>query len=194
MGALFPFSWGFLVASFWSSASFCSVVAFSGSRRGLPSSSLLASRAVLSALAPSVVAAGGSFAVGCCPSGLDLTIRSAAAAARLPLRLFSVSGVRSAAALRARSLRLVAACSCLFVFPRSPSFIRSGSWLCAFAAARRGVPVFVFLPSASVASLPCVGGVSSWRVVPGSSLLVPVPGFSFFCPVVGSAPVSLFER
>jgi len=172
-------------------ASFFSLVGFSGSRFPLPPGSVLCASSVLSSFAPSVAAAGGSFAVGCCPSGLDRVVRSAASRSALPLRVFSVSGVRSAAALRGRSLRLVAAVSCLFVFPRSVSFVRFGSWLCVFAAARRGVPVFVFLPSASLSSLPCVGGVVSWRVVSGASLSPSLSAFSFFAPVVGSVELSL---
>lgn len=169
----------------------CSCVAFSGSRRALPAAALRCASGVVASLAPAVAAAGGSFAVGCCPSGLDLAVRASLAAAGSPCRLFSVAGVRSASALRARSLRLVAACSCLFVFPRSPSFIRSGSWLCAFAAARRGVPVFVFLPGSPASALPCVGGVSAWRAVPGASVAPGLAGFSFFRPVVEAAPVPL---
>jgi len=174
-------------------ASVFSCVAFSGSRRLLPSVSLRCAASVLSVFSPSVLSAGGAFAVGCCPSGLDLNVRCLAASVQsTPLRLFSVVGERSASALRARTLRMVAACSCLFVFPISVNFRSSGSWLCAFAAARRGVPVFVFLPSASLSSLPCVGGVASWRVVKGESLPCPVPGFNFFSPVLSAKQVELF--
>lgn len=168
-----------------------SCVGLVGSRGRLPLVSLQCARGVLSSFSPSVAAAGGSFASGCCPSGLDRAVRSFCLLSSFPLRVFSVSGVRSAAALRARSLRLVASVSALFVFPLSASFAHSGSWLCAFAGARRAVPVFVFLPSASLSSLPCVGGVVSWRVVPGASVSPALSAFSFFAPVVDSAELSL---
>jgi len=146
---------------------------------------------LLSSLAPAVAAVGGSFSTGCCPSGLDLAVRSACRRSALPLRVFSVSGRRCAASLRARTLRLVASSSVVFSFPRSVSVPHSGSWLAAFSAAASGVPLFVFLPGSSPAELPCCRGVVSWRVVSGASLSPSLSAFSFFAPVLESVELSL---
>lgn len=155
-----------------------------GSRRPLPGRSRSCLRAVLSL--PAV-----NFATGCCPSGADSLVRRISFSRSLPLSVFRVSGPLSGPFLRARTLQLVASVSCLFVFPVSPVFRHSGSWLAAFSAASRGLPVFLFLPGFSSSALPCCRGVSSWRLIGGSRLAPVLSQFSFFAPVVQQQQIAL---
>ena len=99
---------------------------------------------------------------GCCPSGLDLAVRTWCTAQRRPLQVFQAPS-RAPAVLRSRTIQLVQASNLVLSFPVSPSPIRSGSWLAVWSAVRAGVPVLVHLPGASLAALPCLVGVTGWQ-------------------------------
>ena len=140
---------------------------------------------------------------GCCPSGVDSYVRSAFpvylgpgatsglsffANGRSPanprLVIFSASAP-TAAALRARTIRLVQACHVLVAFPSSESFIHSGTWLAIHEGANvHGRATFVVLPpSIGPGLLPRVRGIVSWRsaALPGS--LCAFRGYRIFSPV-----------
>ena len=155
--------------------------ALSGTRFPLSSHQAHTLGRLLPALSAHLRAIGGQVATGCCPTGLDQGVRQFFASSPL-LRVFSVQGVRSPAALRARTLAMVHASQCLIAFPQSAVFAHSGTWLSIFAAAAAGIPVFVCMPSAGVplSTLPCCRGILGWSLSPAP----PVPGAqgSFFSP------------
>lgn len=160
------------------------LVGFSGSRYLQAGS--VAQGAILCLLAQ-VQNLGFSVATGCCPSGADFFVRSA-----WPSASVFVAQGQTPAELRARTLQMVQAVSCLFVFPVSVQVAHSGSWLSAFAAVSCGKPVFVFLPGVPASQLPCCKGVVGWQPVSCQNLskLVSLPA-GFFSPVVAQA--SLFS-
>ena len=124
--------------------------------------------------------------VGCCPTGVDQAARAMAAAYRLPLSVIAVTGPRTQAALRARTLALVRKCkTALVAFPASACFIHSGTWLGVFAAASQGIPTFVFLPSAA-GGLPTCRGIVAWQRVPIGTIpgCSSATGFMFSQPTV----------
>lgn len=135
-----------------------SLLGFSGSRvlTGHPLSSL---RAVVAG----ACAAGCSLAVGCCPSGADAEVVSAAAACGVAPRVFAAA-VRSRFALAARSAALVrflaSSSGALVVAPFGPcpagvapsrawssGVSPSGSWSSCALAVGLSVPVFVLVSS-----------------------------------------------
>jgi hypothetical protein len=159
-------------------------VAFIGSRYHTPGApALRAAGQLLAALPP-----GFSPATGCCPSGLDLYVRSWCAANGIPLHVFTARG-RSAASLRARTVRLVHSSALVLVFPLSPLPFSpgrrargSGSWLAVWRAALAGVPVLVHLPGVPLSNLPCLAGVSGWLSCPVP--FADLPGLQLAAPVL----------
>jgi len=172
------------------------LVGFSGTRSVLSSLQLSCVRSVVSGLASSFagnVVGSWSFAVGCCPSGLDQVVRAQCLNNHFPCQVFSVHGAKTAVSLRARSLRLASASSKLFSFPKSANMVRSGTWLTTFAASSAGKQVFVFLPGVSVSQLPCCRGVVGWSSVSGCSVPgLSLSGFKFFTPKIQVVQTCLF--
>ena len=166
-------------------------IAFIGSRHFAPGAPALVGAGQLLAALP----AGFVPATGCCPTGLDLFVRSWCTTQARPLRVFRAS-IRSAAVLRARTIQLVQSSALVLSFPVSPCPIRSGSWLAVWSAVRAGVPVFVHFPGNSSALLPCLAGVTGWQaaalpICPGVALLQPVvPQSSLF----NTVPPVTFEH
>jgi len=156
------------------------VVSFSGSRSNSVISSAVS--ACLVAILSSISRTANVVGCGCCPSGVDFFVQQFVQLQNLTWRLFSVNGNRSAAKLRERTLSMVRASQVLFSFPKTSSYVRSGTWLATFAAFSANKQVFVFLPNVDPSFLPLVRGIDSWVLVSGDSLQIPVPGFSFWVP------------
>lgn len=155
------------------------LVAFVGSRH-LKGQALTTALNVLSSL-PS----GSMPQTGCCPSGLDLAVRTWCAARGRPLQVFQAPA-RAPAVLRARTIQLVQASNLVLSFPVSPCPIRSGSWLAVWSAVRAGVPVLVHLPGAPLAALPHLVGVTGWQ----AAALPFCPAVPFLRPLISQS--SLF--
>jgi hypothetical protein len=155
-------------------------IGFVGSRH-LSGPAIATATQILAAL-PS----GATPQTGCCPSGLDLAVRSWCAAHSAPLRVFKAS-IRAAKVLRARTIHLVQSSSLVLSFPVSACPIRSGSWLAVWSAVRAGVPVLVHLPGSSPAALPCLAGVTGWQ----AAALPFCAGVPFYRPLISQG--SLFK-
>lgn len=128
-----------------------------------------------------------SWAIGCCPSGLDPVALSVARQNRLQFSFFQAAN-RSPACLRARTLSMVNSAAALIAFPVSGSVVRSGTWLAVKAAALVGKKVFVHFPGSSSSHLPIFGNIASWRLSSPSFL----PNCQFWVPVCHSIQTQLF--
>jgi hypothetical protein len=149
------------------------VIAFSGSRFLNPATAAPIIRSILQS-AP----AGTRFAVGCCPTGADQCVRTlfpsfCPPASGKSLLIFK-SENQSAAALRARTIAMVAQCQVLFAFPNSPATWwqgkGSGTWLAVFQATMQNKQVFVHMPFTPLSQFPACHNIIGWSHVPGTAL------------------------
>jgi len=159
-------------------------IALSGTRSPLSSFQVATLSGVLQSLPATT-----TLLIGCCPTGLDLAARCLA-----PHHHTYLAASPTPAALRSRTLAMVAASSTLIAWPRSLTYPHSGTWLAVFAAASAGIPVFVLPPTPlgfSPASLPRVRGIASWQSnftsLPVSQNPFPV---RFFTPVSPATQIS----
>lgn len=149
------------------------VIGFTGTRSPLAAQAVAIVKQILQQ-APT----GTRFLVGCCPSGLDQIVRQqfpcyCPPASGKSLQVFTAQA-QTAAALRARTIAMVAQSQIIFAFPSSSAVWYkgkgSGTWLATFQASLMHKQVFVFLPGIPHTSLPTCHNIIGWSQICGSRL------------------------
>jgi hypothetical protein len=153
-----------------------------------------------------LVPAGSTVVTGCCPTGADKAVRDhfphcqggtwfpCANPTPAHTRLIVYNALnRNPAALRERTISLVASVPLLVAFPGSPSYPHSGTWLSVFTAAVSCTCApYVVHWGMQVNELPTCRGIISWRssALPGP--LGPMVEYPVAVPVLSS--YSLFQE